>query len=45
MTGFLQLAKAEENITVIIMDDRTTAMTGGQVTPTTGNYVKENGYS
>ena len=43
MTGFLQLASVKENITVIVMDNRTTAMTGGQVTPTTGNYVKENG--
>jgi indolepyruvate ferredoxin oxidoreductase alpha subunit len=43
MTGFLQLSSCTENITVIVMDNRTTAMTGGQVTPTTGNYVKENG--
>jgi len=43
MTGFLQLSNVDENITVIVMDNRTTAMTGGQVTPTTGNYIKENG--
>ena len=41
MTGILELAKAKENITVIIMDNRTTAMTGGQVTLTTGDYFKE----
>lgn len=41
MTGFLQLAKTTENITVIIMDNRTTAMTGGQTTPTTGEYFKD----
>ncbi|WP_341350010.1 thiamine pyrophosphate-dependent enzyme [Clostridium polynesiense] len=41
MTGFLQLASSGENITVIVMDNRTTAMTGGQVTPTTSKYFKE----
>jgi len=41
MTGFIQLAKTTENITVIIMDNRTTAMTGGQNTPSTGEYFKE----
>ena len=41
MTGFIQLAKTKENITVIVMDNRTTAMTGGQNTPTTGEYFKE----
>ena len=41
MTGFIQLAKTTENITVIVMDNRTTAMTGGQNTPTTGDYFKE----
>jgi indolepyruvate ferredoxin oxidoreductase alpha subunit len=41
MTGFIQLAKTTENITVIVMDNRTTAMTGGQNTPTTGEYFKE----
>jgi indolepyruvate ferredoxin oxidoreductase alpha subunit len=41
MTGFLQLAKTTENLTVIVMDNRTTAMTGGQTTPTTGEYFKD----
>jgi len=41
MTGFVQLAQCKENITVIVMDNRTTAMTGGQVTPTTGDHFKE----
>lgn len=41
ITGFIDLAKSSENITVIVMDNRTTAMTGGQVTPTTGDYFKE----
>lgn len=41
ITGFLQLAKTDKNITVIVMDNRTTAMTGGQITPTTGDYFKE----
>ncbi|WP_426349985.1 thiamine pyrophosphate-dependent enzyme [Alloiococcus sp. CFN-8] len=41
MTGFMQLADCDENITVIVMDNRTTAMTGGQITPTTSKYFKE----
>jgi indolepyruvate ferredoxin oxidoreductase alpha subunit len=41
MTGFVQLAKCNENITVIVLDNRTTAMTGGQITPTTGDCFKE----
>lgn len=41
MTGMVQLANTKRNITVIVMDNRTTAMTGGQVTPTTGDYFKE----
>ncbi len=41
MTGFLQLVNCKENITVIVMDNRTTAMTGGQITPTTSEYFKE----
>jgi len=41
ITGFLQLAQTDKNITVIVMDNRTTAMTGGQITPTTGDYFKE----
>lgn len=40
MTGFVQLAQCKENITVIVMDNRATAMTGGQVTPTTSDYLK-----
>lgn len=40
MTGFLQLVDCKENITVIVMDNRTTAMTGGQITPTTSEYFK-----
>ncbi|MBU3193343.1 4Fe-4S binding protein [Clostridium algidicarnis] len=43
MTGFLQLASSKENITVIVMDNRTTAMTGGQITPTTSEYFKDLG--
>lgn len=43
ITGFLQLAQTDKNITVIVMDNRTTAMTGGQITPTTGDYFKEEG--
>lgn len=43
MTGFLQLASSNENITVIVMDNRTTAMTGGQITPTTSEYFKDLG--
>lgn len=41
MTGFIQLAQTKENITVIVLDNRTTAMTGGQTTPTTADYFKE----
>lgn len=41
LTGFIELAKGFENITVIVMDNRTTAMTGGQITPTTGDYFQE----
>jgi len=41
MTGFVQLAQAKENITVIVMDNRTTAMTGGQYTPTTADYFRD----
>ncbi|MBB6630004.1 thiamine pyrophosphate-dependent enzyme [Clostridium algidicarnis] len=43
MTGFLQLSSSKENITVIVMDNRTTAMTGGQITPTTSEYFKDLG--
>jgi indolepyruvate ferredoxin oxidoreductase alpha subunit len=41
MTGFVQLAQTKENITVLVLDNRTTAMTGGQLTPTTAGYFKE----
>jgi indolepyruvate ferredoxin oxidoreductase alpha subunit len=41
LTGFIELAKSSGNITVIVMDNRTTAMTGGQVTPSTGDYFKD----
>ncbi|ERI95196.1 putative indolepyruvate ferredoxin oxidoreductase, alpha subunit [Clostridiales bacterium oral taxon 876 str. F0540] len=41
MTGIVQLAQSKENVTVIVLDNRTTAMTGGQLTPTTGDYFKE----
>jgi indolepyruvate ferredoxin oxidoreductase alpha subunit len=44
MTGFVQLAQTKENITVIVLDNRTTAMTGGQITPTTADYFKEKNY-
>lgn len=43
MTGFLQLLNTNQNITVIVMDNRTTAMTGGQTTPTTGEYINDTG--
>jgi indolepyruvate ferredoxin oxidoreductase alpha subunit len=35
LAGFADLAGTEENITVMVLDNRTTAMTGGQATPTT----------
>lgn len=41
MTGMVQLADVEENITVICMDNRTTAMTGGQRTMTTNELYKD----
>lgn len=41
LSGFVDIAKTKNNITVIVMDNRTTAMTGGQVTPTTGDYFKD----
>lgn len=40
LSGFVDIAKAKENLTIIVMDNRTTAMTGGQVSPTTGDYFK-----
>jgi len=36
LSGFADIAKTKHNITVIVLDNRTTAMTGGQPTPTTG---------
>jgi indolepyruvate ferredoxin oxidoreductase, alpha subunit len=41
LSGFVDISKTKNNITVIVMDNRTTAMTGGQVTPTTGDYFKD----
>lgn len=41
LTGFADLARTEDNITVIVLDNRTTAMTGGQATPTTRDYLKD----
>lgn len=43
LTGIIDLAGSFENITVIVMDNRTAAMTGGQFTPTTGDYFKDMG--
>ncbi len=43
MTGMVELSKTKDNITVIVMDNRTTAMTGGQFTPTTGEYLEGKG--
>lgn len=41
LSGFVDIARTKENITIIVMDNRTTAMTGGQVSPTTGDYFKD----
>ena len=41
MPGMVELSKTKDNITVIVMDNRTTAMTGGQETPTTGEYISD----
>lgn len=41
MTGMAQLSDVKENITVICMDNRTTAMTGGQKTLTTNELYDE----
>lgn len=41
LSGMAQLSDVEENITVICMDNRTTAMTGGQKTVTTNEYYSE----
>lgn len=39
MTGMVELSKTKDNITIIVMDNRATAMTGGQETPTTGEFI------
>ena len=41
LSGFADLAQTDENITIIVLDNRTTAMTGGQTTPTTRDYLKD----
>ncbi|MBS4054309.1 MAG: 4Fe-4S binding protein [Thermaerobacter sp.] len=41
LSGFADLATTKHNITVIVLDNRTTAMTGGQPTPTTGELGEE----
>lgn len=41
LSGIVQLADVEENITIICMDNRTTAMTGGQKTVTTNELYSD----
>lgn len=41
LSGLAQLADVRENITLLVLDNRTTAMTGGQKTVTTNEYLKE----
>lgn len=41
LSGMAQLADVEENITILVLDNRTTAMTGGQKTVTTNEYLQE----
>lgn len=41
LSGFADIARTKENITVVVLDNRTTAMTGGQITPTTGELTGE----
>lgn len=41
LPGFVNLSKTDRNITVIIMDNRTTAMTGGQDNAGTGRLNKK----
>lgn len=43
LSGLAQLSDVTENITVICMDNRTTAMTGGQKTVTTNEYYSQSG--
>jgi len=39
LSGFVDIAKTKDNITMVVLDNRTTAMTGGQATPTTGDLA------
>lgn len=41
LSGLAQLANVEENLTILVLDNRTTAMTGGQKTVTTNEYLQE----
>lgn len=41
LSGMVQLSDVKENITVIVMDNRTTAMTGGQKTMTTNEFYSD----
>lgn len=41
LSGFADIANTKDNITVVVLDNRTTAMTGGQITPTTGELTGE----
>jgi indolepyruvate ferredoxin oxidoreductase, alpha subunit len=41
LSGFIDMAQTKENITVIILDNGTTAMTGGQASPTTFDHFKD----
>lgn len=41
LSGLADLVNTRENITLLILDNRTTAMTGGQMTPTTRDFVKD----
>ncbi len=45
LAGFVDIANTKENITFIVLDNRTTAMTGGQITPTTNEYTKQGDYT
>ena len=45
LSGFADLAKTKENVTVVVLDNRTTAMTGGQITPTTGDLAGEESHT
>lgn len=41
LPGFLNLAQTERNITLVILDNRTTAMTGGQANAGTGTLTRD----